>query len=72
MNLKEIRKAKRMTQSEVAEKAGIKRLRYWTYESGKRLPRPELAMKIADILEFDWKDFYESERKDDGIRATGA
>ena len=61
MKLKEIRKEKRMTQTEVAEKAGIKRLRYWTYESGKRKPKPEIAMKIADVLEFDWKDFYEPE-----------
>ena len=61
MKLKEIRKEKRMTQTEVAEKAGIKRLRYWTYEAGKRKPKPEIAMKIADVLEFDWKDFYETE-----------
>ena len=61
MKLKEIRKEKRMTQTEVAEKVGIKRLRYWTYESGKRKPKPEIAMKIADVLEFDWKDFYEPE-----------
>ena len=61
MNLKELRKAKRMTQTEVAEKCGIKRLRYWTYESGKRKPKPELAMRIADVLDFDWKDFYETE-----------
>lgn len=61
MRLKEIRKEKRMTQTEVAEKAGIKRLRYWTYESGKRKPKPEIAMRIANVLEFDWKDFYEAE-----------
>lgn len=67
MKLKEIRKEKRMTQTEVAEKAGIKRLRYWTYESGKRKPKPEIAMKIADVLEFDWKDFYETENDEERI-----
>lgn len=66
MELKEIRKEKRMTQTEVAEKAGIKRLRYWTYESGKRKPKPEIAMRIADVLEFDWKDFYEQPGNDAG------
>lgn len=64
MNLKQIRKAKRMTQTEVAEKCGIKRLRYRTYESGKRQPRPEIAMRIANVLEFDWTEFYTGEDND--------
>lgn len=66
MNLKEKRKAKQMTQTEVANRVGIKRLRYWTYEAGKRQPKPELAMKIADVLEFDWKDFYTEDGNDEG------
>ena len=68
MNLKQIRKAKRMTQNEVAEKCGIKRLRYRTYETGKRQPRPEIAMKIADVLEFNWTDFYTTEADNDAGR----
>ncbi len=62
-NLKQMRKDKRMTQTEVAEKCGLKRLRYWTYEAGTRTPRPEIAKRIADVLEFDWTKFYEDENK---------
>ena len=64
MNLKQKRKAKQMTQAEVAKAVGIKRLRYWTYESGKRKPRPEIAMKIADVLDFNWSEFYTREADD--------
>ena len=67
LNLKDKRKAKRMTQTEVAEMCGIKRVRYWTYETGKRHPKPELAMKIAQVLEFDWKDFYEEPNEEGRI-----
>ncbi len=66
MDLKAIRKEKRMTQSEVAEAVGIKRLRYQTYESGKRQPKPEMAMRIAEVLDFDWTEFFKEAENDEG------
>lgn len=51
MNLKTIRKAKRLTQQEVAEACGIKRTRYQTYESGRREPKAGMLQKFAVVLD---------------------
>ena len=50
-NLKQLRKAKRMTQEELATAIGIRRLRYQTYESGRREPKAEMLKKMACALE---------------------
>jgi len=58
--LKKIRDDKGLTQEDVATQAGIARTYYTRIENGKRgnkLP-PETAMRIADVLEFDWTIFY--------------
>ncbi|HIT36870.1 MAG TPA: helix-turn-helix transcriptional regulator [Candidatus Onthousia faecipullorum] len=48
-----------MSQSEVARLVNITSPMYNYIESGKRRPKPELAKKIADILNFSWTRFYE-------------
>ena len=61
MNLKEKRKCIGMTQNEVAKAVGISRAFYTNIENGKKLYSVETAKKIAQVLNFDWTDFFEDE-----------
>jgi len=59
--LKKIRETAGLSQSQVAEKAGITQNYYSYIESGQRgekLPI-QTAKKIAKALNFDWQKFYE-------------
>jgi len=62
-DLVEIRKDRKLTQQQVAEKAGMNRAYYTMIENGIRRPSPEVAMKIGKALEFDWTRFYEPEKE---------
>jgi len=56
--LKEIRKNKNFKQYQIASKVGIDRV-YWSFiENGVKHPSIRLAIKIANLLDFDWKRFY--------------
>lgn len=55
------RKAKGLSQYEVANALNISQSRYATYETGKRTPKAKLAKKIARIFNFEWTKFYEDE-----------
>ena len=50
MKIEWIRKDKKMTQKELAEKAGIsvRTLQYW--ESGQRFPKVNVLYRVADAL----------------------
>lgn len=54
-----IRKEKNKSPIEIANDVGITYQFYWFIEQGRRRPSPELAKKIADILNFSWTRFYE-------------
>ncbi len=56
--LREIRKGKGLTQLQVSELAEIDRSHYTMIELGTRNPKPEIAMRIASVLGFDWQIFY--------------
>lgn len=56
--LKEIRLAKKVTQGEVADACGISRSYFTQIELGIRRPSPDLAIAIADELNFDWTRFF--------------
>lgn len=47
--LKELRKNKKLTQKEVAEKIGVARTTYAMYEQNRREPDNETLQKIADF-----------------------
>lgn len=49
--IRELRKQKRLTQKDVAEKIGITRPAYTAYETGKRQPDFETLKKIAVLFE---------------------
>ena len=57
-DLEAMRINKGMTQETVAAKVGISRPAYCNIENGVRRPSPEVAQKIADILGFDWTQFF--------------
>ena len=59
--LKEQRIMKNMTQSEIANAAGITQSYYADIENGNRGAhiKGEIAKKIATALNFDWTRFYE-------------
>lgn len=57
------RKAKNLSQSELAEAIGVSQLAVSTYECGSRDPKPKVAKKIARVLGFDWTKFYEKSYK---------
>lgn len=50
---------KKLSQKELAEKCDISQVSIARIESGERRPSPELAKKIADVLNFSWTRFYE-------------
>ena len=53
------RKAKGLTQKELAEAIGVSQISLSTYEQGIRTPKPQAAKKIARVLGFEWTKFYE-------------
>ena len=57
----EIRQQKNATQQELANVAGITRQAYNHYETGRRTPKPDKAMLIAERLNFPWEWFYKKD-----------
>lgn len=55
----EFRRAKGLSQQEVAKLCDITQQAYASYESGTKRPSPETAQKIAKTLNFKWTKFYE-------------
>lgn len=53
------RKAKGLSQQEVANALGMPQTTYAAYELGIRTPKPNVAKKIARIFNFDWTKFYD-------------
>lgn len=69
INLKEIRKSKKLTQAELAHLLGIKQQQYQRYESGNtKLPLDTLE-KILEICEYKLKIV--KERKKDFKKENG-
>lgn len=56
--LKDKRKEKELTQSEVASSIGVTQASYRYYETGERTPQPEVAKKLGKLLKFNWTKFY--------------
>lgn len=48
--LRQAREKAKLTQTEVAEKAGITPMCYQRYEYGVRVPKVTVALKLAEIL----------------------
>ncbi|UAT29969.1 helix-turn-helix transcriptional regulator [Bacillus badius] len=59
--LKELRLQKKLTHSEVAQKANIERSYYTMIEQGNRNPSVTVAKAIAKAIGFDWTIFFENQ-----------
>lgn len=53
------RKAKRMTQADVAKRVKISEPSYSCIENGKQHPRVSTAKRIAEALDIEWTRFFE-------------
>ena len=49
---------------QVAKLVDITQQFYWYIENGQRRPSPQLAQKIAKLLGFDWKLFFEDPKQE--------
>ncbi len=56
--LKEYRLSKDLTQQDLADIVNIDVTSIGKYENGKRRPSYEVAKKIAEVLGFDWTEFF--------------
>lgn len=59
IDLKKAREAAGMTQETLAEKVGVVRTTISNIECGLSSPSVTTAKAIAEILEFNWIEFYE-------------
>lgn len=59
MQLKELRKKKKLSQAKLAEMCGTSQTHYSGIEKGERRPSVDLAKRIADVLDFEWTEFYQ-------------
>ncbi|MCM1235825.1 MAG: helix-turn-helix transcriptional regulator [Ruminococcus flavefaciens] len=57
MTLKEFREQRGLSQTELAERVGLKQTTISQYESGSRRPNLSMAKKIADALGMTLDDF---------------
>ncbi|AQP59501.1 helix-turn-helix transcriptional regulator [Listeria monocytogenes] len=58
--LQEIRNKKNISQRDIANKVGISRVTYTSYELGSRNPSVDVAKRIADELGFNWTLFFDT------------
>ena len=59
MTLKDLRENANLTQVELAEKAGVTQSTIAMIENGTNKPRVPLAKRLGEILNVDWKFFYD-------------
>lgn len=64
--LKTQRELRDMTQKQVADRSKISRAYYTNIELGHKRPTPEIAMRIADALGFEWTRFYSDLAENNG------
>ena len=57
------RKAKGLSQIDVADATGVTQMMISNIENGKRRPSPKLARSLARIFNFEWTRFYEEDLK---------
>ncbi len=63
LNMKQLRKQRGLTQSELAEKLNMTQAMLSWLENGKHFPKPETARKIEDFFgcQIDWTSCYKKQ-----------
>lgn len=59
--LKELRKKHKMSQQDLADLVGIHRTAYLRMESGERLPKVDLAIKLAQVFNISVEEVFGKE-----------
>ncbi len=59
--LKKLREDKGYTQESIADKIGIAKTTYSSYEQGYRRPSISTAKKLAEVLDVPWTIFFDNE-----------
>lgn len=59
VNLRKLREAAKLTQAELAARAGISQQAVGMIEKGKRNPSARTAIRLAAVLEIDWTRFFD-------------
>ncbi len=57
--LKNIRENEKLTQADVAGRAGVSRAYYTNIENGERRPSVDVAKKLGAALDVSWTRFFE-------------
>ncbi|MGN1062082.1 MAG: helix-turn-helix domain-containing protein [Candidatus Scatosoma sp.] len=60
--LKELRKAERLTQQQVADKLNIGRVNYTRYETGAVRPDYETLLSLADFYDISLDELFERKK----------
>lgn len=63
-NLKELRKAKKMSQQELAQLVGVRRETIVHLENNRYNPSLEMALKIAEIFQLPVEDIFQLNKED--------
>lgn len=58
VDLKTVRKAKGLRQTDLALAAGVSHSLIVKIELGERKPSVKVAKRIAEVLDFDWTEFF--------------
>lgn len=67
IDLKKTRENAGMTQEQLAEKVGVIRQTISNIECGVALPSIPTAQAIAEVLEFDWFEFFSDKKQESGV-----
>lgn len=63
-NLKELRKAKKMSQQELAQLVGVRRETIVHLENNRYNPSLEMALKLAEIFQLPVEDIFQLNKED--------
>lgn len=65
VNIAEKRKAKRMTQAELALLVGVSQRAIAAYELRERTPSVPTAKRLGEVLDFPWVEMFEEDNDDE-------
>ncbi len=60
-----LRREKKLTQAELAQRVGVVQRTIAAYESGERRPSVDVAKELGRELGMDWTEFYKDGPEDD-------
>lgn len=63
-NVRIVRLTQKLSQTDLAEKAGVSRQTIYSVEQGRYIPSTVLALKISSILEKNIEELFELESED--------